>query len=152
MGRRIRRCAGCHNPHSTHGWGIPGPNCQGREDTISPSSPPDIAGPVGDTAPLPGTKVKDILALDSDTDPDVLKTDFALTEVAPLSHSLAAEKEALEIQLQRLALEERELEGLAILREKLAAKEATVSRLRLAVASSSLPAQQQPTARTRPFY
>ena len=63
--------------------------------------------------------------------------------------SLAAEKQALEHKLKNLAIKERELESLAILHQKLAAKEATVMKLRQAATSSSFSfPQQQPQKQT----
>ena len=38
--KRVRRSAGCREPHASHGWGIPGPYCEGQAKTSPPSSPP----------------------------------------------------------------------------------------------------------------
>ena len=136
--KRVHRCAGCHEPHASHGWGIPGPYCEGQAKTIPPSSPParTVAVHLADDAIDDSDRESDVI-------PDAAENGLASSQKSIGFSSLAAEKQALELQLKKLAIEEKELESLAILRQKLHAKEANVMQLRQAAASFSLSSQQQ---------
>ena len=145
--RWVRRCAGCRKPHDSHGWGIPGPNCEGRDETIPPSSP--LAVHRGHRLADLSDDANGESDQESDAVSDLSEPGFASGQQSLGFPSLAAEKQALEHQLKNLTIDERELESLAILRQKLAAKEATVMKLRQAATSSSFSfPQQQPQKQT----
>ena len=123
--RRTRRCAGCHEEHATHSWGIPGPNCQGREEHVPLSRP---------ASPKNSSPFKIVLQSGQNVTEDP-SDDVSEPSSPPNKNAFAtasSEKQLIEEKLRALALEQEELEELANLRTKLAQKEAAVSKLRQA--------------------
>ena len=146
--RRPRRCAGCHEDHASHSWGIPGPNCQGRTEHVPLSQPgsPTIFLPL-QTLLNSGRTATEVPPTVASGPSSPLHYNSSTDAITP------SEKQPIEDKLRALTLEQEELEKLADLRAKLAQKEAKVIKLRQAsnlhaVGHQKQVLPQQPTATT----
>eukprot|EP00112_Aurelia_sp_Birch-Aquarium-sp1_P001644 Seg1178.3 transcript_id=Seg1178.3/GoldUCD/mRNA.D3Y31 product="hypothetical protein" protein_id=Seg1178.3/GoldUCD/D3Y31 len=119
--KRIRRCAGCHEPHSLHVWGLPGPHCPGHDQSTA-----DL---LLETSHL--LAQSNAFATTSQTE------SHSIQSPGPPSFQKSDTQLVLEQKLHALELEQKRLTALSALRAEIADKEAAITPLQEAISSAN---------------
>ena len=140
--KRIRRCAGCHEPHSLHVWGLPSPHCPGH-DQATADLLMEMSQLLSNSNASAAKSQSDSRSI---TSPGSMS--FQLSSQPPVTSDILPEQLLLEQKFRDLQLEEERLTALSSLRAKIADKEAAITRLREAISSATTSSHATPQTHT----